>query len=118
MENNIHLRLGELVKTLKMSTNAFAKSINKSQSGISIAIEGKTKPSFDVLDSICEIHNVNPTWLLTGEGEMFKTTSPVTQSDNTYLKDYLAKLEDQFNAAFEGRASREVAINLSTYEFP
>ena len=99
MENTISARMTTLMKSLNMSTNAFAKSIGKSQSAVRLVVEGKTKPSFDVLDAICDKYNVNPTWLLKGSGEMLADSIPPAESvvaNDSYLQSYLEKLEEQF----------------------
>lgn len=100
MENNINERVAELVKSLKISTNAFAKTIHKSQSAVSFIIDGRSKPGFEILDAICETHMVNPTWLLTGKGEMFLQSeaamSPSIAPDQ-YLQDQVKHLEDSFS---------------------
>lgn len=33
------------------------------------------KPSFDVLEKVCANANINPTWLLTGEGDMLRPSA-------------------------------------------
>lgn len=98
MENRVNERIGELVRALKISNNAFSKSIGKSASAVNFIIDGRSKPSYDVLEAICEIYpEVNPSWLLVGEGEMWKAgeAAAVVPPDN-YLQSYLEKLEEQF----------------------
>ena len=104
MESSINDRIGLLVKELKLSTHAFSKSIGKSSSGISVIIEGRGKPSFEVMDAICETYpNVNPTWLLRGEGEMFvqAETLPMRTAPDQYLTDHVKQLEESFKRLAE-----------------
>lgn len=114
MENNINERVADLVKSLKMSTNAFAKTINKSQSAVSFIIEGRSKPGFEVLDAICEIHQVNPIWLLRGEGEMFIRPG-VSAADQVapdqYLQDHVKQLENSFTNLAQQLAVKDRQID-------
>lgn len=114
MENNINERVADLVKSLKMSTNAFAKTINKSQSAVSFIIEGRSKPGFEVLDAICEIHHVNPIWLLRGEGEMFVHSDShlvVQAAPDQYLQDHVKQLENSFTNLAQQLAVKDRQID-------
>ncbi|MCE7061227.1 helix-turn-helix domain-containing protein [Dyadobacter sp. CY343] len=97
MENNVSERIASVIKTLNMSNNAFAKSINKSSSAVNFMVEGRSKPSFDVLEAILEKYpQISPAWLVTGEGDMSKESSTSKVVNDSYLQDYLQKLEEQF----------------------
>ena len=97
MENRINERIAEIIIHLRITKNAFAKSIGKSASAINFMVEGKSKPNFEVLDAICDKYKeINPSWLLTGEGNMLKSTTTVKAPEDNYLNDYLEKLEEQF----------------------
>ena len=107
MEATINGRLVELIKALKMSNLAFAKSIDKSSSTINYISDGKGKPSYDVLESIFTVYpNVSRDWLLMGEGEMFrKSASNSNTSGDNYLQDYLSRLETQFKGLLAEKQS-------------
>ncbi|OIN55673.1 helix-turn-helix transcriptional regulator [Arsenicibacter rosenii] len=80
MNSTINERIVKLIETLKMSNNAFAKSIDKSSTAINYISDGKGKPSYDVLESIFKRYpQVSRDWLLMGEGEMFRTSAPVNK---------------------------------------
>lgn len=102
MESSVNERISDLIKELRLSKHAFAQSIGKSSSAINFIIDGRSKPSFDVLEAICEKYpEVNASWLLKGEGDMWNgTNSEISTvsgtSSETYLISYLEKLEDQF----------------------
>jgi len=97
MENNVNGRIAEVIKAHHLSNNAFAKSINKSSSAINFMVDGRSKPSFDVLEAILEKYpEVSTSWLITGEGEMWKANEAVKVDENAYLNSYLEKLEEQF----------------------
>ena len=50
---------------------AFADVIGITQGALSGLESGKSKPSSDTLASIVKHTNINPVWLLLGEGEMY-----------------------------------------------
>lgn len=113
MENNINGRIGELVKALKMSNNAFSKSIGKSASTVNFIIDGRSKPSFDVLEAICDTYpDVNPAWLLKGEGEIWKVVSSPVATPDTYLQSYLEKLEEQFRRVVNQLETKDSQIEV------
>ncbi|WP_266364239.1 helix-turn-helix transcriptional regulator [Tellurirhabdus rosea] len=100
MENTINQRLNSLIEALKISTKAFAESLDKTPTAIYTVLNGRNKPGFDVLEGILKIYpQVNSEWLLTGHGEMFKASQPVQEPVNEsadYLREYLKRLEENF----------------------
>ena len=81
-EQAIGSRFSALIKELKMTNNSFAKSLNKSSTTINYIVDGKSKPSFDVLESVfTQYPQVNPDWLLKGRGEMFQTEQSNKSAD-------------------------------------
>ncbi|GAA4760814.1 MULTISPECIES: S24 family peptidase [Flavobacterium] len=71
-------RLGQYLDKKGISYYAFENSLNAGRGSISKAVkEGKSIGS-NMLENILTIYNdLNPTWLLTGEGEMFKSNEAV-----------------------------------------
>lgn len=56
---------------------------------------GKSKnPSSDFVLKLIEIFNLNPNWLLTGEGEMFRADTPSTEDANESLSTEVASPGD------------------------
>jgi len=74
-------RLGKYIKAKELTFVAFEKSINVSHASISRPVkEGKSIGSH-VLEKIAKIYpDLNPTWLLTGKGDMI-----VTPKEDEYL---------------------------------
>jgi len=67
-------RLKILISETGLSQKEFAERINISSSAITQFIKGQSKGlNSDTLQSIISVYNVNPSWLLTGEGEMFSS---------------------------------------------
>lgn len=71
-------RLGHYLDKKGISFYAFENSLNAGRGSISKAVkEGKSIGS-NMLENILSIYNdLNPTWLLTGDGDMFKTNTDI-----------------------------------------
>jgi len=65
-------RLREYRKRKKMMAKTLAKLIGISQGSLSDIENGKTKPSSDTLTSIVRHTDINPAWLLTGDGPVMR----------------------------------------------
>jgi hypothetical protein len=76
MDNTINDRIGIVLKKLNYkSKRAFAQRIGISQTSFNDILNG-AEPKFSTLKKIIEAEPlINPTWLLTGKGEMLKTGS-------------------------------------------
>ena len=57
-------RLNEALRANGMSQGELAKKINMTKYAVSSYCRGKTKPSFDVLFSICKVLNESADYLL------------------------------------------------------
>jgi transcriptional regulator with XRE-family HTH domain len=64
-------RLKELLFRLNLNQQAFAEKLGVSQSAVSQVLRDKTKLSFDTLQKIADVYQVNLNWLVAGQGEMF-----------------------------------------------
>lgn len=81
MENNINLRIRAIRKELKLNQSDFAESLGYGRGVIENIELGRVEPKPLLLQQICKMHNVNPRWLETGEGEMFL---PMDEDDKLY----------------------------------
>lgn len=103
MENNettIAERFRALIKELGKTNNSFAISIGKTASTINYIVDGKSKPSFDVVDAIFSNYpEINPAWLMTGEGEMMKNKKSSEKA--TSGSDIVEKVEHFFAIKYE-----------------
>jgi len=102
----ISKRFETMIASLEMNNNSFALSIGRSPSNIKPIIDGKSKPGYDMLESIFKKYpQINRDWLLMGEGQIFrnqKNTDKIEiQNSDTlpvmwnYLKDnYERTIED------------------------
>ena len=76
---NINERFETIIKEVYGNNqSSFAKAIGVSPTVIANVVGSRRgKPSFDVLEKVCANAYVSPTWLLTGEGDMLRTSATV-----------------------------------------
>ena len=76
--NGINERLKQIRQNLGLSQQKLADSLELQRSIIADVERGKVKsPNFKLLRKLEEKYNINPDWLLTGEGEMYKAPNNV-----------------------------------------
>lgn len=71
--DSINERFKIIIDMLGMNANSFSTELNMRSTAMYNIINGKNKPSYDLLKSIIEKYNVNPSWLLSGDGDVFLT---------------------------------------------
>lgn len=87
-------RINMLLKAKNISVSQFTQAIKIQRSGMSHILSGRNKPSLEfVLRVLKRYPEINPSWLLMGEGEMYisdkkdmQTTMFPTQQDTDYNK--------------------------------
>ncbi|MHC1789013.1 helix-turn-helix domain-containing protein [Solidesulfovibrio sp.] len=70
-KNNISDLLRELIHALQVKDAEFAQVCGIKKATLSSYINGKSAPGWQTLRNIVLSYDVNPAWLLTGEGLMF-----------------------------------------------
>lgn len=74
MENNITDRVKEIMEREGLSPSSFADTIGVQRPSVSHILSGRNKPSLDMIQkTLQKFTNINPYWLLNGEGEMLQT---------------------------------------------
>ncbi|KAA0257186.1 helix-turn-helix domain-containing protein [Deferribacter autotrophicus] len=73
MNIEICKRIKQIRKDLNVSQKEFAATIGISQGHLSKIERGEHSPDKPIIMSIAYSYGINPDWLLTGEGEMFRT---------------------------------------------
>lgn len=69
--SNVSERLQEFINYLKIRNNQFAMNIDVNESRISNIVNGRNKPSFELIQKILSYYRyLDPIWLILGEGEM------------------------------------------------
>lgn len=87
-------RILQIMENERMSPSAFADSLQIGRAVISHILNGRNNPSLDVVTRILNRMNyVNPDWLLTGKGGMYKSDS-VQADRNSHLN---SKPQDLFS---------------------
>ena len=85
---DISLRLKEILESQSISASEFAKKINVQRSSISHILNGRNKPSLEIVTKICnEYPNIDVKWLIFGNNELNPTptqnhTQPVSKPKN------------------------------------
>ena len=88
--------LKKLRKELNLSAQKLADKIGSTQVSISNYETGKRKPSYEFMESLHNVYNVNLNWFVSGQGEMFnkqqKASAGMTPEEvksivASYLKD-------------------------------
>lgn len=69
--NTILVRIRELITQSQLSDTAFAQKVEIGQTTLSAMFQRDSDPRSEVLQKIVKAFNVNPKWLLLGEGDMF-----------------------------------------------
>ncbi|NDK56345.1 helix-turn-helix domain-containing protein [Pontibacter fetidus] len=78
-------RIRQLIEFTGLSVSQFADGIDVPRAILSHILGGRNKPSLDVmLKVIAAYRNINPDWLLLGEGDMLiKVATVTTQPDSS-----------------------------------
>lgn len=67
-------RILQFIQSEQISSTQFADTIGVQRSSVSHILSGRNNPSFDFIKKILSnYHDMNPEWLILGEGEMYKT---------------------------------------------
>lgn len=61
-------RILQIIKEQNMNQSEFAKSLQITPASVSTMISGKTNPSAQTIQQICDKYGYDPEWLKTGEG--------------------------------------------------
>jgi transcriptional regulator with XRE-family HTH domain len=85
-------RIKEILKESALRQIEFAKSIGISQGSLNELINKDRLPSAETIIALKNEYNINPTWLLTGEGEMYlpekkQSSSDIVIGNNIIIKD-------------------------------
>ncbi|WP_147613843.1 XRE family transcriptional regulator [Treponema pectinovorum] len=82
----ILVRIREIINTKGMSDSQFAREMETAQTTIANMFVRDSEPRSDLLERIISNYKVNPDWLLTGEGEMFKEENTLPAKSETRAK--------------------------------
>lgn len=75
--DQIGKRIEEIIFHFRMNKNSFANKIGSTATGINNIINKNVKPRYELLKAISDsIPELNQSWLISGEGTMFKDQEP------------------------------------------
>jgi plasmid maintenance system antidote protein VapI len=68
-------RLLKIIKQYNLTSTRFADELGVQRSGISHILSGRNQPSYDFIVKLMkQFPEINPDWLIMGNGTMFRTT--------------------------------------------
>jgi len=81
-------RIAKLIKAKKLSSSQFADEIGVQRSSVSHVMSGRNKPSLDFVTRILSAYaDVNPDWLLSGMGNMYRDDDAPTGTGTLPFED-------------------------------
>lgn len=109
-------RLKDLLEKENLTKKEFSALVEIQQSAVSHLLSGRNNPSMDVIQKIVlAFKHINPTWLLVGEGNMYKSLKPVQGS--LFDEDTPVKLNTPLSAPQNDAITEEInmegAVNQS-----
>lgn len=113
---SIHNRVKEVRKALNMAQDEFGDKIGIKKSSISQIESGKTNPSDLTVRAICREFRVDETWLRTGVGEMFRTSTPDQQIAEFAAMLLEGRAEDAFKRKLVSALSRLDPVSWAALE--
>ena len=82
---DIRLRLKEILNNQSINASEFAKKINVQRSSISQILNGRNKPSLEIVTKICkEFPEIDVEWLIFGKDK--QNPSPISKENNDNSK--------------------------------
>lgn len=114
-------RIRQLMEAQHMNQQTFAKFTNISSASLSSIFTGRTRPTMNhVLAIMSSFPNVNPIWLLKGEGGMMLTDTSAshTENENSTLFDAIedAAVEGTSSNINDGVNTDKVAVDMPLFD--
>lgn len=89
MENPENQRLKEFRKSLNLTQSELTDRLGIAQGSYSDVERGRKSISFHLLKKLVEIYDLNPDWIITGDGNMTRSPEAVNAYLNAYPNAYL-----------------------------
>lgn len=100
MNEHINERIKQIRKESGLTQSQFAEQIGLKQNSIALLESGKRMPSDQTILSICREFRVQPDWLRTGEGEMFRKQTPKSQKIMDFAASIARNDDEEFRKRF------------------
>lgn len=111
MVETIHERIERLVKEYGGGKNTvFAHKVGVSEGNVRGYIKG-VMPKYDVLEKIVRYLDVDPTWLLTGKGEIHRDQQQTATTESTVIYKSDPKDAAIITAKDEAIAAKDITIS-------
>lgn len=111
MENELKNRIQIIMDSEQLNPGAFAKKIQVNPSAMSHILNGRNKPSMEIITKILKTFpQINSEWLILGEGNFSRQ---IRQSQPTSLFDTVTDLGEQVSSDFK---TFDSAINFPKEE--
>lgn len=108
--DNLRNRIEELINSEKLSYTQFARKIGIQGTIISHIMNGRNKPSLDVVQKILtNFKNVNYEWLISGVGDMYK--NEVKNIENKYINHKNNDTQLDFPSLFDINSDNQSEYN-------
>lgn len=110
-------RILQVRKYLQLSQKEFGNSLGVSREVIANYENGRSSPPNSIIKLLCYVHNINPMWLKTGQGEMLdqlnKKSGPeiLDNDDQDEYKNWLIPILAQLNPE-DWELIRQIAVKL------
>ncbi len=80
-------RIAEIIETQKLTSQKFASLIGVVPAAVSHILNGRNKPSMDVIEKILNtFRTINPDWLILGVGAMYRETGETSKKQQVEVK--------------------------------
>lgn len=100
MNEHINERIKQIRKESGLTQSQFAEQIGLKQNSIALLESGKRMPSDQTILSICREFRVQPEWLRTGEGEIFRKQTPKSQKIMDFAASIARNDDEEFRKRF------------------
>lgn len=93
MQSTIGQRIRKLRKDQNLSLEAFASSISTSSTNLANIEKDRTKPGFDIIESIIQQYIVDADWLITGRDKPVQILEEPKEDPIQAMASWMAKIE-------------------------
>jgi plasmid maintenance system antidote protein VapI len=94
----INERIEVIIKNFELTPSAFADAIGIQRPSLSHILSGRNKASLDVVQKVLDTYqNINPMWLINGEGKMINEEIKEISPDEKLLTEYKNKNKEITN---------------------
>jgi len=108
MKKSIGNRIKEIRTALHLNQKEFGELLGVNQRTVSNWETNRNEPSIEILSKITSLWGINPTWLLTGEGEMF-----IKKEKPEKIEEKSEALPPELKKALSHPTIRNIALMLS-----